>query len=601
MSLRGAGAPALHTLRAYWGTTVLLAAACAAALAVLVPAFALVAPAGAGQPPHLTLPAAPGGDLGLVWSTLHQDPEALRRAAVTGLSRLLLGVALGVLAVTWLSALSLATARASARAPEIVIRRAVGASRLHLLVAALLEGALIAAAALVVGGAVGVAGARLALGAWPGTAVPATLPAVVAAGAVVAGIVGGALLPLRATRRRAHLGVAEETPLVLAVPALQLGLSLTVLVAASLLTRRAAPDARTATARGGEVFAISLSEVDPARRAAAYGALLRALRARPWVRVASLASPGTLVGLGPVDITVTDCGACMWGGLPLPWHSFLAAHYLASADTFRALRLPIVTGRGFTDADAWGAAPVAVISRSLAERHFEAAGAVGRGILVGRGSDSLYTVVGVVEDRQSRALGGGLEPAEAVYLSVLQHPAPAVELLVRGPGDSVRAAGRLVRGGLGLPGAKIERRGEAAVLAAEAAPLGWFAAMFGVEGWAMLAIAVAGTFVVMWLWVASLAGELGLRRALGARRRDVVAHVLVGAALVAAGGLAVGLWVGMMVWDALRAAVSGLPPWDPGAVLRYGALLGAAACAGALLPAWRASRQAPARLVSARS
>ena len=597
MTLRRTVGPALDALRDSWATAVLLAAACAASLAVLAPVLALVGPSGGEG--RLALPPAGGADLGLVWSTLVRSPDDLRRAAVAGCSRLLAGTALGVLAVTWLSSLSLASARASARAPEIVIRRAVGASRRQVLLAALIEGALTALGALAVGGAVGLAGARLALGAWPGTAVPATFPAAVGGVAVVAGIIAGALLPLGARRRRG-LAVAEETPLVLAVPALQLGLSLAVLVAGSQLAG-GTPRAAAARSRAGDVYRISLQDIPPARRATAYARLLRDLGAEAGVDVASLGSPGVTAGLGPVDVTLTDCGACTWGGLALPWHSVLAAYYLASADTFRALDLPVVAGRGLTDADAWGTAPVAVISRSLAERHFEAAGAVGRRILVGRGPDALATVVGVVEDRRPAAFGGGLEPADAVYLSVLQHPAPAVELLVRGrPGAAGPVLARVLRAGVGAGRARVGLHGAGGVLAAEAAPLQWFGAMVGAEGWAMLALAALGTFAVVWLWVASLGSELGLRRAIGARRRDVVGHVLARAAVVAAAGLAMGLWLGLMLSDALRAAIAGLPAWDPLAVLRFGALLVAAALAGAAVPAWRAARTPPARLVAGR-
>lgn len=595
--------PALRGLRAYWGTAVLLAGAGAAAIAVLAPATALVAPGGASHPARLSLPPVGGLDLGLVWSTMVESPDALRAAAVTGLARLLLGVALGVIAVSWLTTLSLSAAASSARTPETVIRRAVGASRLQLLLAALREGGLTTVAALAVGGAVGLLGVRLALGAWPGAARPAAIPAVAAALATVAGIGVGALLPLLLSRRRANLAVAEETPLLLAVPALQLGLSLSVLVAGSLLNRGAvAARGPAAAGEGGAVYTIAARDGAPAARAAAYRALLSELGAGGGGREASLGAPGTMTGLGPVDVVMTDCGACSWGGLPLPWHVFRGAYYLASADTFHALGLPLLAGRGFTDRDTWGSAPVAVVSRSLAQRHYEAAGAVGRGILVGHGTDSLYTVVGVVADRSPDAFGGGLESAEAVYLPVLQHPAPTVELLVRGgPAEPRVTVAAAVRRALGPRLARVQRVSEAALLATEAAPRAWFGAMFGVEGWGMLAIGIVGTFAVMWLWVASLAGELGVRRAVGARRRDVIAHVLVRAAAVVVAGVAFALWVGMMLWDAVQASVAGLPAWDPAAVWRYGALLAAAALAGAFLPAWRAARTPPARLVAARA
>ena len=594
--------PARQALKTYWGTAVLLAAASAGALAVLLPVASLVGK-GAGLPARLGVPAVGGIDFGLVWGAFVRSPDAMREAAVTSLSHLLFGVAAGVVAVTWLTTLTLSTTRATARAPEIVIRRAVGATRLNLLVSALLEGGLIAVAALVIGGATGLAAARVALGSWPGTVgTAAAAPGVVGAALTVAGIVLGALLPLVFARRGSSLVVAEEAPLALVVPVVQLGVSLTVLVAGSLLNRGAAGAARAtdAASASGAVFEITTRDSAPALRAAAYASVLRDLERDPSIEVASLGSPGATAGLGPVDVVGTDCGACSWGGLPLPYHAFFAAHHLVSADTFRALGLPLVSGRAITDADRWGRPRVAVVSRSLAQLHFEAAGAVGRTIHVGHDPDGAYTVVGVVEDRRPAGLGGQGEPADAVYLSVLQHPAPAVELLVRGatPASAEAAVDRALRAGLGSRLGTATQVSEARLLDAEAAPVRWFGGMFGAAGWAMLLVATVGTFAVMWLWVASLLRELGVRRAIGARRRDVLGFVMVRAVLVALAGVAFGTWVGMMVWDALSAVVAALPAWDLLAVLRYGLMLVAATLAGALLPAWRAARAAPARLLA---
>lgn len=603
MIVRRVLTPALHGLRAWWGTAVLLAAATAAALAVLLPAASLVGRGAGTLPSRLAVAPAGGMDLELVWGALARSPDAIRAAAVASLSHLLIGIAAGVVAVTWLTALALSTARASARAGETVIRRAVGASRWQILGASLLEGGFVAAAALVVGGATGLAAARAALGLWPGTVGPAAPVAGAAAvAATLAGLAIGALLPLAFARRDAALVNAEEASLALAVPAVQLGLSLTVLVAGSLLGARArAPAGAAAAPRDGQVYELTALDRAPEARAAAYAALLRRLAGEPSVEAASLTSRGATVGLGPEDVVASDCGNCRWGGLPLPWHTFFAIHHLVSADSFRALGLRVVAGRALSDADGWGAPRVAVVSRSLANLHFEPNGAVGRAIRVGHGSDELYTVVGVVADRAPAGFGGGSEPPDVVYLSVLQHPAAAVELLVRPrvPGAAGAAVARALHGALGPRLAGLTRTTEAGLLAAEAAPLGWFGRLLGAVGGAMVAVATLGAFAVMWLWVASLLRELGVRRAVGARRRDLLAFVLWRAAFVAAAGVAFGLWVGTMAWDALGAVVAGLPAWDPHAVLRYGALLVAATLAGALVPALQASRRSPVGLLGA--
>ena len=599
MKARRVVVPVRQSLRAYWGTAVLLASTGAAALAVLVPAAALVGP-GAGLPVRLAVPVTGGADFGVAWGQFMRTPDAIRAAALTGLAHLLFGVAAGVVAVAWLSTMSLSTARATARAGEAAIRRSVGARRLDLLASALLEGGAIAAVALVIGGVTGLVAARVALGAWPGSAGPAAVgPGVLAVGVTLAGIVLGALLSLAAARPGARLVVAEEAPLGLAVPVVQLGLSLTVLVVGSLLGRGAEATGAGTVRASGQVVEVTTRGATAALRSRAYAAALADLAGDATVSVASLGSRGLITGLGPVDVTETDCGQCRWDDGWLEYHTFFAVHFLVSADSFRALGLPVLAGRGFTSADRWGGPRVAVVSRTLERLHFQPSGALGRTLHLGHDPDGNYTVVGVVADRRPVGLGGADVPLEAVYLSVLQHPAPAVELLVRSarPGGD-GAASRALQGALGPRLAGVTRMSEAGLLNAEAAPLRWFARLVGGTGWALLLLSVIGTFAVMWLWVSALLRELGVRRAIGARRRDVLRFVLARAAVVALAGVAFGTWAGMMAWDALTAAVAGLPAWDPRAVAGYGVLLVVATIAGALLPAWRAARATPARLLA---
>lgn len=599
--LRRVLAPALSSLRAYWGTAALLMAAAVAALAALLPVTSLVAPDETGLAPRLGLTPWRGGSLGIHWTTFAWDPTGTQHAALVMLFRLLVSVAAGVLAVAGLTIVSLSAARAVQRAPEIRVQRAVGASRRHVLVAGFLESTAIAGGALLVGGGLGLVVARLAVAAWPGAVGPAypgvDLVAVVAA---LGGIVVGAMLPLALPRRSSPLTPSSAKPLELFVPALQLGLSLTVLTAAGLLARQAGR--LTVIGAGmppsGQVLELTAPESPPSARAQRYAALLRHLRARRSFEAASLTSPGTLVGLGVIDFAPTDCGNCWQGGLALPIHPVAVTHHLVSADTFRVLGLGLVAGRGITDGDAWDADHVAVVNQSLAERHFEGGSAVGRRILVGGADADWHKVVGIVRDQRPAGFGGGLEPPEAVYLSALQHPARSVDLLVRGPVEpaAVAAIEQEVRGSLGS-GTRIRRVSAPALAAAEMAPVRWFGGMFAMEGWVLLTSATLGTFVVMRLWVFSRLYELGLRRATGARRRDVLGFVLARAVGVALGGVAIGLWLGLMVWGALSTIVAGLPPWDLGATLRIAPLLMGAALGGAWLPAWRAAHTAPVGLL----
>lgn len=601
VGLRRVVAPAVSSLRTYWGKAALLGAAAVAALVALLPVTALVAPGEAGVAPRLGLTPSRGGDLGIHWTSFAWDPTALRQATLGMLFRLLVSVTAGVLAVAGLTIVSLSAARAAQRAPEIRVHRAVGASRRHVLVAGLLESVAIAAGASLVGGGLGLVAARLAVAAWPGAVGPAHRGAdVVALVAALGGIVVGAILPLAFARRRAPLTPTTAKPLELVVPALQLGVSLTVLTAAGLLARQAGRLSviGVGVAPSGQVLELTAPEAPPRARALGYAALLRHLRRRASFDAASLTSPGTLVGLGVIDFAPTDCGDCGQGGIKVPIHPVAVTHHLVSADTFRVLGLALVAGRGITDLDGWEADHVAVVNQSLAARHFQHGEAVGRRILVGGAAAAWYRVVGIVRDQRPTGFGGGLEPPEAVYLSVLQHPTRSVDLLVRAPVDSAAVAGveRAVRGSLGS-GTQIRRVSAIRLAAAETAPLRWFGGMFLMEGSVLLASATLGTFVVMRLWVLSRLYELGLRRAVGARRRAIFGFVLARAAGVAIGGVAIGLWLGLVVWGALSGIVAGLPPWDLGAAVRVAPPLVGATFVAAWLPAWQAARRAPVVLL----
>jgi len=594
-------APARWALRAHWVTAALLVAAGTAALFGAIVVSALLAPTGMG--PRIIPSTVPIPDLQLSTSALATTPPVVRWAATQQLFALLLLVTSGVGIVAAITIIAVAAARSSARGQELVVRRAVGASRRLLLAAALAEAAVVVAVALALGGSSGLTGSRMALAHWPG-------PFAAGGVGVTAAVVGAAMLllglglvwPVTATRRRTPLGGRRGKALELVLPALQLGVSLTVLAAAALLERHAARLGGTGRAAqgSGELFEVQVATARPADRSASYAALLRTLHGGVESASASLTSPGALVGIGTGDGVLTDCGRCLWGGIYVPFRLPYATHYLVSADTFRMLRLPVVAGRALTNADDWNAPRVAVISRSLAADDFQQGQAVGRRIQIGHAPATWYTVVGVVADKLPAAFGGGLQSPYAVYLSVLQHPARAVDLLVRS-GPESRHTANAVRNALQAtlgPGISVAHQTEARRVAREAEPIRWFGGLFGVEGWVLLAIATLGTFVVMGLWVASVSHDLAVRRAVGARRRAVIGYVLARAAGVAVGGVAVGLWCGMTLWGGLTSVLAGLPPWEPGVVLRFSLLLTLAAVTGALLPAWRVARTAPAVLLA---
>jgi putative ABC transport system permease protein len=599
--LRRVAVPALGALRMYWGTVALLTGTGLLALAAFLPVATLLH-TGPGPATRLGPWLERGADLAVGWSQDAQGPAATQQQGVDVLFHLLLGTAVATLAIATVTILTLFGARAARRESEVLVSRAVGASRRVLAASALVEGAIVAVAVLATGCAAGMLAARWAVGSWPGRTVPGTLvPSLAPLVTMGAVILAGAILPL-IFARTSRIVEAEVKPAGLLGPAvLQLGVSLAVLGVSALLSRHAVTLTASldSAARTGQVFELTAADPRPAGRAARYASLLEQLDG-DGSRLVSLTSPGAIVGLGTMSTVTTDCGICSSGGMSLRWHLVWTTHQFVSADSFKALGVHLVAGRGITREDGWMEKPVAVISRALAARHFQKGEAIGRQMLVGDDPRTWHTVVGVVDDPPATALGGRLQPRYTVYLSILQHPIASAELLVRAPpaDDPVPIVRRALRTALG-PGSNGTRPiAERALLAAEVAPLVWFSRWFAVEGWTTLVIAVVGTFTLMRIWVLSLRPELGIRRAVGASRARLLLAIFARAARTGLVGAAFGLWFGQAVWSTLPSVMTGAAAWDSSVLLRFTVLLVSTTVAGALVPAWRAMRSAPASLLA---
>jgi hypothetical protein len=591
--------PALAALRMYRGTALLLAATGIVILIALLPVTSLWIP-GVGNT-RLSFSSVRGADLGMPWNPDARTPAAGQLTALTQLFRLLMGTAAAALAAAALTMLTLSAARASERAPELAVRRSVGASRRGVLASALLEAGLVAAIVLVIGGAAGGVAASLAAREWPGSLQPGR-PAMISLSLVLvcAALVLAGILPL-VFARRTRLTQAEAQPLPLLVPAIQLGISLTILTAGALVARHASGMLNSATleSRDGEVYQVTVPNASPSEEASHLEALLQRLSSDSQHSVISLSSPGTIAGLGTVAVITTDCGLCPFGNLMVPWHQVLATHEMVSADTFRALGVKMVAGRSIGAQDRWGAPRVAVVNRALAARHFQRGEAIGRQLMVGLKRSEWYTVVGIVDDPPPAGFGAALQPEYTVYLSVLQHPVSQIDLLVRHPvNPGAGAVASMIQDELGVSPGGVASQKESELIAAEARPLRWFGRWFGVEGWIALLIALTGTYALMRLWVRSLYAELGLRRAVGARTRSIIGYVVVRAGLVSLVGAGTGIWFGPALWDMLSGLMPGLPVWDWKLVLQFTALLTVTTVIGALEPALRVVRARPAELLA---
>ena len=211
---------------------------------------------------------------------------------------------------------------------------------------------------------------------------------------------------------------------------------------------------------------------------------------------------------------------------------------IVTPDYFSAVGVPLLSGRLFTNLDDSETTPVAVISRSLAERHWGDADPIGQRVTLDQG-ESWITVGGIAGDTREHTLEG--EPTDQLYRPLFQG-GNASRILVRTTGDPM-AMSRQIRDAVHAvdPDQPVEnfqtldetRAGVVATRRLTMVLLGLFAAL-------ALLITVTGIAAVIATSVNQRTREFGLRLALGAERGSVLVMVMRQGLWLVVGGLALG-------------------------------------------------------------
>ncbi len=266
---------------------------------------------------------------------------------------------------------------------------------------------------------------------------------------------------------------------------------------------------------------------------------------------------------------------------------------------FETLRIPIVRGRQFDQADREGAVRVAIVNQTFARRNWPSASALGKRIRLSELDDAELEIVGVARNAKYRTLTE--EPRAMVYVPYEQWPTVGRVVLARLDHPGARVAGAL-RGivrelddalpiDVNMPYRELMG---IAMLPSRAAAL--FTAVFGGVG---LLLAALGLYGVLAFQVAQRTREIGIRMALGAGAGRVRALVIRGGVKLVGIGLAIGLGLALAVTRLLRGLLFGLSPTDPITFAGITLLLVGVALAASYLPAWRATRIDPVEALRA--
>ena len=272
------------------------------------------------------------------------------------------------------------------------------------------------------------------------------------------------------------------------------------------------------------------------------------------------------------------------------------------ANYFAIKKFAVDQGRAFTDQEVRAGSPVLVIGVDVADHFFPGLNPVGRTLRV---SGVPFTVIGVVE-RQGSVFGFSLDRlAIAPYTSPMQRIIRPLRdfssLIVQAPTQADLAEGiELARGSLrAFRGLRAGEPDDFGIVTQDAA-FGFIKQLKGrlvLFGTALPAISlIVGAMVIMNIMLVAVAErtrEIGVRKALGAKRKDILSQFLVEAATLSTLGAAIGIGLGIglaklvAVLTPLPAAVA---PWSIAAALVTGAGVGIGA---GLYPASRASQLDP--------
>ena len=550
------------------------------------------------------------------------DP-AVRRALYV-----LLGAVGLVLLIACANVASLLLVRATARQREIAMRLALGAGRGRLVRQLVPESVLLSA----LGGAAGVVlaswGVRLlsridatnalrarrfdGLGAVTFDSIRLDLPALAfAAGLVVlTGLLFGLAPALQSTRpslagslkadgARSGAGARGAVGRS-ALAAAEVALALVLLAGSGLMLRSLGKllDVRVGV-DASRVLTMRLGSPTNAPRDSLpgfYDRLLERLAAVPGVTgVAMTGCPPLNGGCNGTSIFLRDRPAPGPGKDP-----DVGVHWISPAWP-TVMRVPLLRGRLFTDADRSGARKVVLVNETAARRFWPNADPIGRGVGVGQGGfhDDTAIVVGVVADVRYETADA--PPRPDVYLSYYQSPNGRVLLSLRTAGEptAVAAAARRAVAELApdVPVYDVRtmeaRIGDALAFARlSALLLAAFAA-------AALTLATIGVYGVVSFAAAERAREMGIRVALGATRGDVARLVLRHGLGIALAGGVIGVGGALAATRVLRSLLYDVAPSDPATYAAVVALLLATVLVAGWTPARRAAGVAPTQALRA--
>jgi len=544
---------------------------------------------------------------------------------------ILLGAVGFVLLIACANVANLLLARAAVRQRELAIRAAVGASRWRMVRQLLTESVLLAGAGATLGFGLGAWGVRLLLAIAPGNIPRLTdaegalrpIPLVdwrVAAFtigvALVTGIVFGLFPALRTSNPdlasslkeggRSGSGAHNRARNLLVVS--EIALALVLFAGAALMIRTFAT--LHSTDPGFDAHHTLAMETSLAGASYNTGGQLAGFVRRVTMRLEAL--PGVEAAAATISLPESgidvDLPFTIAGRVPPKsgyegdeqWRS-VSPHY------FRALKVPILRGREFTDTDTETSARVVLINTAMAKKYWPKQEALGQVMTIGKGlgpqfDDPPREIVGIVGNIHETGLDQTDQPA--MYIPQGQMPAGMTQLAnsVVPMGWAIRTAGDplSLRAAVEQEVQAVDRqvpvshvRGMDQLISQSLASRNFNMLLLAIFAAIALLLAAIGIYGLMSYSVEQRMQEIGIRVALGAGRPDVMRMVIFGGMRLTLIGVAAGLLAAFGITRVLASLLFGVKAFDPLTFAAVAAGITTIALVATYIPARRAASVAP--------
>ena len=517
-----------------------------------------------------------------------------------------------VLLIACANVANLLLMRATGRYRELAIRTTLGAGRGRLVRQMLTEGVVLSLLGGIGGLALGLAGVRalIALSSrqMPGMADASLHPAVLVftlALAVATGLIFGVVPAISVMRGNTATILKDDntrgssgrgTRLMRStLVIIEMALALMLLVGAGLLIKSFAritdvdPGFSTENVLTTQLSLPATRYADAPSRSAFWRRLVEKATAMPGVTSVGLTSNV------PFNGNVSSGSYAIVGYTPGAGEA--APHgrqEVVGADYFKAMQIPLIEGRLFTDGDTADSPPVVVVDKYLADKYFSKKSAIGQQIRRGGPQAPPFTIVGVVGTINSIDLGMPVTK-ERLYYPVAQQPRPSMALTLKTGLDpqtlipQVRQAVQSLDPEQPLADVRTMDQWVLRSLENRRTPM-MLLALFGAVALILSAIGIYG---VLAFGVAQRVREFGIRQALGADQKSILRLVLTQGMVTAGIGLLVGLSGAFLLTRFLQSMLFGVGTHDVPVFAGVTVLLLLVAVAACYIPAKRATEVDP--------